>query len=433
MAQERKCQVIKIENVVVSGWEAAIRGMRNPMNSWMKSDSHVCTEETANDCICPMVESGHSPCVCNDGQYGYCIGVNDMTLMKKLSAAGSVHGKYLRFITVTADVVAPLYWWKEFDTYKVGTVANSCSTMHKIHAKEFTLDDFSHEHLISEYTAKNYFDIPHDVTADIRPVANLSDYDVGADGIVYSWKSGERTVLKPRVDIDGYKTVGLYADGKVKRFKVHRLVTEAFLPKEDGKDCVNHRDGNKWNNSIDNLEWCTRSENSKHACENGLNVYGSKQRDGKAKQRRFSVEQIGEIKSLYQAGISQRDIGKMYGCDHSVISEIVNDKIYKEIDRLPLEQLEYTIEILNSLRASYNENGDKRYWYSMIQLLPSSYNQRRTVLLNYAVLANIYKCRKEHKLDEWRNFCKWIEALPYSEVITGERDAQAPEADGAST
>lgn len=241
--------MIKIENVVVSGWEAAIRGMRNPMNSWMKSDSHVCTEETANDCICPMVESGHSPCVCNDGKYGYCIGVNDMALMKKLSAAGSVHGKYLRFITVTADVVAPLYWWSEYDTYKVGTVANSCSKMHKIHAAEFTLDDFSHEHL---------------------------------------------------------------TDG--------------------------------------NLNW-----------------------------------------------------------------------------------LFATIRFLNANRERFVETKDKYFWWQMIQLLPSSYNQRRTVLLNYAVLANIYQYRKEHKLDEWRDFCKWIETLPYAEVITGERDAQAPEADGAST
>lgn len=248
--------MIKIENVVVSGWKAAIRGMRNPMNSWMKSDSHVCTEETANDCICPMVESGHSPCVCNDGKCGYCIGVNDMALMQKLAAAGSVHGKYLRFITVTADVVAPLYWWKEYDTYKVGTVANSCSTMHKIHAKEFDVNDFSHEH-VEELTGDDY---------------NMS-YD--------------------------------------------------FLLR--------------------------------------------------------------------------------------------------------------TVDILNYYRKKFLETNDKKYWWQLIQLLPSSFNQRRTVLLNYAVLANIYQYRKEHKLDEWRNFCRWIETLPYSEVITGERDAQAPEADGART
>lgn len=239
--------MIKIENVVVSGWEAAIRGMRNPMNSWSQSDSHVCNEYTIREEMpCQMVENDNEPCKdCNDGKYGYCVGKNDWVLMRKLAAAGSVHGKYLRFITVTADVVAPLYWWKEYDTYKVGTAANSCSTMHKIHAKEFTLDDFSHEHL---------------------------------------------------------------TDG--------------------------------------NLNW-----------------------------------------------------------------------------------LFATIRVLNANRERFVETKDKYFWWQMIQLLPSSYNQRRTVLLNYAVLANIYQYRKEHKLDEWRDFCRWIETLPYSEVITGERDAQAPEAD----
>lgn len=251
MAQERKCQVIKIENVTVSGWEAAIRGMRNPMNSWSQSDSHVCNEYTIREEMpCQMVENDNEPCKdCNDGKYGYCVGKNDWVLMRKLSAAGSVHGKYLRFITVTADVVAPLYWWKEYDAYKVGTATNSCSTMHKIHAAEFTLDDFSHEHL---------------------------------------------------------------TDG--------------------------------------NLNW-----------------------------------------------------------------------------------LFATIRFLNANRERFVETKDKYFWWQMIQLLPSSYNQRRTVLLNYEVLCNMYHSRKCHRLDEWCDFCRWIETLPYSEVITGERDAQAPEADGART
>lgn len=250
--------MIKIENVVVSGWEAAIRGMRNPMNSWSQSDSHVCNEYTIREEMpCQMVENDNEPCKdCNDGKYGYCVGKNDWVLMRKLSAAGSVHGKYLRFITVTMDVTAPMYWWSEYDTYKVGTVANSCSTMHKIHAKEFDVNDFSHEH-VEELTGDDY---------------NMS-YD--------------------------------------------------FLLR--------------------------------------------------------------------------------------------------------------TVDILNYYRKKFLETNDKKYWWQLIQLLPSSFNQRRTVQLNYAVLKNIYHARKDHKLDEWRDFCRWIETLPYSEVITGERDAQAPEADGART
>ena len=218
--------MIKVENVEIYGWEAAIRGMRNPMNSWDKSDSFKQTERMYGD----------------NGYIEYTVsgvGPNDLDLMKRLIKAGPDHSKFMRMIGVSLDIVAPLYWWKEFDSYKVGTVANSCSTMHKIHDKEFTLDDFSHEHL---------------------------------------------------------------------------------LPDE-------------------------ATEFMKHLMD-GLNFY----------------------------------------------------------------------------RIKYLETKDKIYWWQMIQLLPSSYNQRRTVSLNYAVLANMYHARKAHKLDEWVDFCKWIETLPYSELITGERE-----------
>lgn len=202
--------MIKIENVDTYGWQAAIRGMRNPKNSWDKSDSG---------------ESG----------IGYAVGDNDLKLMKTLAAAGTDHGKYLRMITVTADITAPLYWWKEYDTYKVGTVANSCSTMHKIQAKEFVLSDFSTDHL----------------------------------------------------------------------------------------------------------------------SETNLIILG------------------------------------------------------------------FTIDALNNARLDFLDNQDKRDWWQMIQLLPASYNQRRTVQLNYAVLKNMYHSRQNHKLDEWREFCQWVKKLPYSELITG--------------
>lgn len=226
--------MIRIENTGVYGFEAAIRGMRNPMNSWNQSDSHVCA--CADGYLdCPMVLNDDEPAKeCDPDKYNFCVGEKDFCLMKKLAAAGPDHGKFLRMITVTADITAPLYWYKEYDTYKVGTVANSCSTMHKIQAKEFTLDDFSHEYL--------------------------------------------------------------------------------------------------------------------------------------------------NEKSLY----------------------MLND----------------TIQYLNAVREAFIETKDKHYWWQMIQLLPSSYNQRRTVQFNYAVLKNIYRARKGHKLDEWNQFCQWIEGLPYSELIT---------------
>lgn len=230
--------MIKFENVGLASpeqMEFIIEGMRNPMNSWKKSDSHIDSDLYSLD----NIE----------------IGSNDLSLMQRLSNAGTEHRKYMRMMPVYVRIMAPLYWWKEFDTYKVGTVANSCSTMHKIAEKEFTVDDFSCEHL----------------------------------GV--------------------------------------------FIPAE----------------------------------KNG------------------GVE---DYKNLWIAA------------------------------------LEETIDYLNVARTFYNRETDpklkKDYWWQMIQLLPSSYNQTRNVMMNYEVLANIYRQRKNHKLDEWREFCKWIESLPYSELITGK-------------
>ena len=224
--------MLKIEKTDVFGWESAIRGMRNPMNSWDKIDSHI----VVYDCDCCAVMN------CNEyvSFNGVCvhIGESDLALMKRLSKAGSDHAKFLRMINVTCDITAPLYWWKEYDTYKVGTVANSCSTMHKIHAKEFEIADFSWEHL------------------------------------------NERSI---RV-------------------------------------------------------------------------------------------------------------------------------------------LEAVIEELNFNRDAFIETKDKSYWHQMIQLLPTSYEQKRTVQLNYQVLKNIYFARRNHKLDEWHTLCDWIEELPYFKEICAEKE-----------
>ena len=256
--------MLKIENTEVVGWEHAIRGMRNPMNSWEKSDSAYCHIDLARDCTncVHRFTTGYSTCKAG----GFDIGPNDLDLMNRLRNAGTDHRKFMRMITVYLDITAPLYWWKEFDTYKVGTVANSCSTMHKIHEKEFTMEDFSTEHLIGS------------------PIPN---------------------------------------------FKKPCHVTEKTT------------DGN----------------------------------------------------TGYSFGLTAT----------------------------PHDFVHWTIEVLNAYRMLYLETKDKNYWWQMIQLLPSSYNQKRTVMLNYEVLANIYKSRRNHKLDEWQTFCDWIERLPYSELITGEK------------
>lgn len=268
--------MIKLERTEVVGWEAAIRGMRNPMNSWDKSDSiyisfNMCDDEKelrlAKMChyIAPIIKE------------------NDHDLMMKLRNAGTDHRKFMRMIVVYVDITAPLYWWKEFDTYKVGTVANSCSTMHKIHEKEFTLEDFSCEHLISE---------PYDIDNE-DPI----DGEFEDDGLV--------------------------------------LVAN--------------------------------SEN-------------------------------GWLGHCYHTASGDR-------CVEYLAPKTLLDR--------------YIISALNACRESYLKTKDKKYWWQMIQLLPSSYNQKRTVMLNYEVLANIYKSRKNHKLDEWVEFCRWIEGLPYSELICG--------------
>lgn len=219
--------MIKIENSEVIGWEHAIRGMRNPLNSWDKSDSGW-TKDIVNEKCEPVF---------TDGEYGFFVGDDDIDLMTRLSKAGTDHRKFMRMITVYADITAPLYWWKEYDTYKVGTVANSCSTMHKIHEKEFTVDDFSCEHLA----------------------------------------------------------------------------------------------GAAMNVLIDIVYW------------------------------------------------------------------------------------------LNFYRDEFIAQKDKQDWWQIIQLLPSSYNQKRTVMLNYEVLRNMYHSRKNHKLDEWHTFCDFIETLPYAkELIINE-------------
>lgn len=167
-------KMISFENTEVFGWEAAIRGMRNPMNSWEKSDSCKCGEEDCNRIELFGIES-IPPVKCNYGsEWGYCIGENDLKLMKSLVRAGTDHSKFMRMINVTVDITAPRYWWTEFDTYKVGTVRNSCSTMHKIHAKEFTLDDFSCEHLKQfEWKTETDETITHKAYNFVLPLENL--------------------------------------------------------------------------------------------------------------------------------------------------------------------------------------------------------------------------------------------------------------------
>lgn len=379
--------MLKIENVSTFGWKAAIRGMRNPKNSWEKSDSSVV--------------DGHS----------FFVGDNDFALMRTLANAGTDHGKFMRMIVVTLDIVAPLYWWSEYDTYKVGTVANSCSKMHKLLYKPFEMSDFSFDKLPGFKNEIKQFRPDVDEEAEIWRRID-ADYDVSNQGRV---RHGSR-ILSGSVHSDNYILATLHG----KQIPVHRLVAEAFIPNYEKKPEVNHIDGNKMNNAVDNLEWVTRAENQKHAVDNGLQPKPAKTYQGK-----FTAEQREEIKRLWDSGMfSRRQLAIKYGVSHTCVNDIINDKYkYAESVNVFEEVARPLVDMLNELRDSYfaceNEASKKQIWYSILQLIPESYNQRRTVMLNYAVLQNIYHARRNHKLDEWHTFCDWIESLPYSDLITG--------------
>lgn len=401
--------MIKIENTEVFGWEAAIRGMRNPMNSHNKSDSvwkerfdHK-TEETVSEFI---------------------VGKNDLALMKKLVKLGSDHSKFMRMINVTLDITAPMYWWTEYDTYKVGTVRNSCSKMHKMLHKPFEMSDFSFDKLNGYKNEVNQFrpHIDEEMEENEIWVRYNHDYDISNYGRVrhkffdkYGSISHYR-IISGSLRKDGYIFVTLHG----KQYPVHRLIAKIFHSEAYSEELVvNHKDGNKQNNFADNIEWVTQKENIKHSHENNLQPQSVTTYTGK-----FTPEQREEIKDLWDNGeISKRQIANLYGVSHTCICDIINDK-YKYASKVNLyeEAARPIVDTLNEMRDSWiacdNEEERKSIWYSILQLLPVSYNQRATVQLNYQVLRSMYHARKNHKLDEWQEFCKWIETLPYSELIT---------------
>ena len=242
--------MIKIENVKVMGWEAAIRGMRNPMNSWNKSDTKWYL----------IGAPGTNPAAANDKylREKYCIGDNDLDLMKRLVKSGTDHRKFMRMITVYADITAPLYWWAEYDTYKVGTVRNSCSKMHKLLSKPFEMNDFSFDKLPGYKNEVKQFKPDFDEKDEMWKSLN-PHYSVSNLGRIKNDKYNR--ILSGSLHKDGYMFTTI--DGK--QYPLHRLVALVFCDGfEEGK-VVNHKDGNKQNNNADNLEWMSYSDNNKHS------------------------------------------------------------------------------------------------------------------------------------------------------------------------
>lgn len=401
--------MLKIEKTVLPDseqWIMAIQGARNPMNSWDRIDSKDILLNP-ND-----VEFGYEP------MYEFVIGDNDRKLMMSLNKGGTEHSKYRRMIPVWVTINAPLYWWKEADTYTVGKVQNSCSTMHRLTHKPFEMSDFSFDRLIgNEEKVLTDIEIGEEEYSreEWVPVSEHPRYLVSNFGRVLNAKT--QRILKQCVNSAGYKKVVLNGKNKY----VHRLVAEAYIQNPDALPEVNHKDGNKWNNTAENLEWVSKSENAKHAFDLGLrSVDGYTRYRVSQSCRRFSVSEVEEIKRMYDEGMTKKEISDVVGCTSSVICNLLNDKTYREIEMTPYDVARITVDHLNELRDLYLATKDKVWWWQMIQLLPTSYNQKRTVFLNYEVLAKMYRERKNHKLDEWHTLCDWIKTLPYSELITME-------------
>ena len=380
--------MIKIENIDVYGFETAIRGARNPMNSWDRMDSGY-----------------------NNGEFE--IGENDYDLLRRLTIAGPEHRKWNRMVTVTMDITAPMYWFSEYDTYKVGTVANSTSKMHKLLSKPFEMSDFSFDHLTG---------YKNEVKQFIPPIDELNEewkdiqygYKISNQGRV---KNPQGKILGGSTHKDSYRFVTI----KGKQIPIHRIVAENFIENKYDKPFVNHKDGNKMNNSVDNLEWVTQQENIQHSYKNKLQPSTVKTYKGK-----FTDEQRQQIKDEYNnTDISRRQLALKYNVSHTCICDIINDK-YKYADKVNTyeEVARPLVDTLNELRDMWfreeDETVKKEIWYNILQLLPNSYNQKRTVHLNYEVLSTMYKQRRHHKLDEWHVFCDTIKTLPYSEFITRE-------------
>lgn len=397
--------MIKIEHTEVVGFEHAIRGMRNPLNSWDKSDSYYTYIEDAE--------------TLQRAPFEFFVGDNDLELMKKLCKAGTDHRKFMRMITVYVDVTAPLYWWAEYDTYKVGTVRNSCSKMHKLLSRPFEMSDFSFDKLVGYRNEVKQFRPPidEDMVANEVWVDIDKEYSVSNFGRVKHKFTDHYRLISGSIHSDGYVFVTLHGE----QIALHRLIAKTFHRDSYHNNLVvNHIDGNKQNNFADNLEWVTQQENVQHSHDNGFQPKGIITYTGK-----FTAEQREEIKRLWDSGEkSKREIARMYGVSHTCITDIISDKYrYAEKTNVFEEVARPIVDTLNELRDSYlncDDADSKRIiWYSILQLLPESYNQKATLMLNYEVLANIYHSRKAHKLDEWRDFCRWVESLPYSEIITG--------------
>lgn len=407
--------MIKIENVEVSGITRAVYSARNAMNSWDKSDSHFETDT---------------------------LGINDYDLAKRLCKAGTDHRKFMRMINVTMDITAPIYFNAELDTYKVGTVRNSCSFMHRGLSKPFEITDFSiHDDRCYEVfkpLEKKEHKLTYPYETDeykTYTTHNGRKYKVYRNGRVVSYpftyddtmgrhREFKEKECKPSTRSDGYYELSM-GGRNGEKWVLHRLVASVWLDNPNDYYTVNHINGNKGDNSVENLEWCELSENIRKGFETGLFANGKSLHTSYIKWKRAHTVVEPSIKSniLYDfkyKGLNRQQIKDKYSLTLKQTDHILYQKTNDNQDLFVLCFIwEKIIKNLNELREEYLETKDESIFQQIRCLLPSGYNQKFTLQLNYEVLTNIYHSRQNHKLDEWRDFCIWIETLPYNELITG--------------
>ena len=419
---------MKFENTQVMNFEGALRGMRNPMNSWDKSDSEWERVIIFNDGVNP----DGTP-IENIDEMQFIIGKNDLALAQRLIRAGSEHRKFMRQIFVCVDITAPDYWFKEFDTYRIGVTENSTSTMHKIMSKPFTPDMFECESM------RGYKNIvtqkPNEIDEDtelwrIHPL--YKDYEISNQGRVkhLSYIDTNGVTRKERILVgslhdDGYVFISVcLGNQNYKQIPKHRLVADAWLDNPNNLPEINHKDGNKQNNSIENLEWVTSSYNQQHAVDNHLQPNTVNTYKGKlSKQDRENI-----IKRFNESDISCRQLAKEYKVSHTTISSLLKNKYnYGENIHNEFNAFLLLLDELNELRDEFLLTKDKEVWKTLIQKLPMNYLYTRTVTLNYEnLLAMCSKGqRRFHKLNEWSgqdnpslpNFISWARSLPYAQEL----------------
>lgn len=422
---------MKFERTRVWGFEHAFRGMRNPKNSWHLSDSHF------DDSECHFQYEADRECEkCNyfSGFNAPCkplLGEKDRKLAQSLIRGGSEHRKFLRQIFVSVDITAPLYWWSEADTYKVGTTANSTSTMHKVMSRRFTPDMFECEGMRG--FKQEVRQLPNEIDEDTeewRPYPGDANYLVSNQGRVkhLSYVTTHGRAIKERtiagsLHKDGYIFVSMVrGNSEYKQVPKHRLVAETWIDNPENKPEVNHKDGNKMNNAVENLEWATRSENQLHAIQHNLQPIQTATYKGK-----LSREEREQILNRYAVeDVSVRELAQEYKVSHTTIYSLLHNKYnYGDGYENEFQTFLHQLDELNDLRDEWLITQKKEVWKTLIEKLPRNWLQMRTVTMSYENIFSMVRQRKNHKLNEWsgkdnpalENFIAWAHTLPLADEL----------------